>query len=95
MVQLDDILGMVDTVLSSPALSLPILERCKIFLLVTSSPPPVKKRSKPTPGGKPKQPVERVVGVVVAQPIKVALRVLREGESGTSPIDSGGGVMCE
>jgi hypothetical protein len=33
--------------------------------------------------------------VVVAQPIKVALRVLREGESGTSPIDSGGGVGFE
>ncbi|WOO78984.1 N-acetyltransferase ESCO2 [Vanrija pseudolonga] len=95
-VRVDDILATVDTVLSAPALPPAIRERCKLFLAVTASPAPVKqgaKRARPiAPPGKNR---ERVVGVVVAQPIKWAMRVLRDGEEGEGVVDSGGGVMCD
>ena len=38
--------------------------------------------------------MERIIGVVVSQPIETAMRVLKEGEEGNS-VDSGGGVLCE
>ena len=85
----------MDTVLSSPALEERMLERCKVFLFVTSSPPPNPKRQRPLPGAKSKTTVERVVSVVVAQPIKEALRVVKDAETGDGHVDSGGGVMCE
>lgn len=94
--RVDDILATVDTVLSAPPLPPAIRERCKLFLGVTASPAPVKqgaKRSRPiAPPGKNR---ERVIGVVVAQPIKWAMRVLRDGEEGQGVVDSGSGVMCE
>ena len=95
--QLDDILNTVDTVLSAPPLPEAILDQCNVFLFLTSSPPPTSaKRSRPIPGSKRKDDQERVVSVVVAQPIKVAMRVLRPGEdSDVSVVDSGGGVVCE
>ena len=83
---------MVDTVLSAPALPTPILDTCKIFLFVTSSPPPSGKRLKSASKISNR---ERIVSVVIAQPIKVAMRVLRGDEAGTGGIDSGGGVVCE
>lgn len=94
-VQLAEILSTVDTVLSSPALDPPMLERCRIFLYVTSSPPPTPKKARPLPGAKQRANVERVVSVVVAQPIKVAMRVLGDGEQSSGCIDSGSGIMCE
>jgi N-acetyltransferase len=82
----------VDTVLSSPPLPTVILDQCKIFLYLTSSPPPSRKRQR-IPNSK---SVERVVSVVVAQPINEAMRVLRPGETFDVPVvDSGGGVVCE
>jgi len=93
--QLAEILSTVDTVLSSPALDPPMLERCRIFLFVTSSPPPTSKKARPLPGGKQRPNVDRIVSVVVAQPIKVAMRVLRDGEPSTGCVDSGSGIMCE
>lgn len=88
---------MVDTVLSAPALPPSILKACKIFLLVTSSPPPLavgKRRKLLEARADNAKPRERIVGMVVSQPIKWAMRVLREDEKGNG-IDSGGGVMCE
>ncbi|KAL1410260.1 hypothetical protein Q8F55_004266 [Vanrija albida] len=94
--RVDDILATVDTVLSAPALPPAIRERCKLFLGVTASPAPVKQGAKRArPIGAPAKNRERVVGVVVAQPIRWAMRVLREGESGEGVVDSGGGVMCD
>ena len=92
---------MVDTVLSSPSLPPAILESCKIFLFVTADAPPNGKRQKVLAGDK--KSTERIVSVVVAQPIKVAMRVLRsndgrldEGQAERKGIvDSGGGVICE
>lgn len=94
LLQLEDILFMVDTVLDAPRLEDSMLERCKIFLLVTSSPPPTIKRSRLVPGSKPKV-IERIVGVVVAQPIKTAMRVVSVSDTSGRVVDSGGGVMCE
>jgi hypothetical protein len=89
--KLDDILRTIDTVLSSPPLPPAILEKCKIFLFTTTSPPPG--RLQPTKGA----PKERVVSVVVSQPIKWAMRVLTPNEkgSGGNVVDSGEGVLCE
>ncbi|WWC68775.1 uncharacterized protein I206_102710 [Kwoniella pini CBS 10737] len=80
--KLDEILSTVDRVLSSPPLPPTIIERCKIFLFVTSSPPlPSKlsnKRQKlDTSISKKVVQKERVIGVVVAQGIKWAMRVLK------------------
>jgi len=62
-----------------------------MFLFTTSSPPPG--RLKSTQKGPPK---ERVVSVVVAQPIKWAMRVLKPNEGkGGQVVDSGEGVLCE
>lgn len=89
--QLDDILRTIDTVLSSPPLPSAILDQCKIFLFTTTSPPPG--RLKGTQKGAPK---ERVVSVVVSQPIKWAMRVLKPNEGkGGQVVDSGEGVLCE
>lgn len=85
---------MVDTVLDAPRLEDDMLERCKIFLLVTASPPPVQKKPRLAPGPKQKT-MERVVGVVVAQPIKVAMRVTKGSDDQAQAVDSGGGVICE
>lgn len=88
---------MVDMVLSAPPLPAAILNACKIFLLVTSSPPPLaegKRRRLLEARADGAKPRDRVVGVVVSQPIKWAMRVLREDEEGNG-IDSGGGVMFE
>lgn len=81
-----EILETVDTVLSAPPLPPPIRARCKLVVAVASG----------SGGGK--KPDDRVVGVVVAQPIKTAMRVLsdtddKEGKPGL--VDSGGGVVCE
>lgn len=67
---------------------------------MTSSPAPARsggKRPRPLLGAKEKQPKERIVGVVVSQGIKIAMRVLREGEKGErgEVVDSGDGVLCE
>jgi hypothetical protein len=67
-----EILESVDTVLSAPALPDPILSRCKIFLLK-----PISKSSLSASTGK---PIERVVGCVVVQPIRTALKVLGDDE---------------
>ncbi len=76
-----DILESVDKVLSAPALPQAMLAKCKIYLLVTSFSPPNpssgNKRIKPSNTAC-KEPVNRVVGCVVAQPIKVAMRVVQE-----------------
>jgi len=89
--KLDDILNTIDTVLSSPPLPPVILDQCKIFLFTTTSPPPG--RLQPTRGA----PKERIVSVVVAQPIKWAMKVLSPQEKGEGGrvIDSGEGVLCE
>ncbi|KAK4689903.1 N-acetyltransferase, partial [Tremellales sp. Uapishka_1] len=91
--KMNDILCTVDTVLSSPPLPTPILDACKVFLLLTAAPPPCGKRRKVEKVST----KERIIGVVVAQPIKWAMRIIRSGEeaAGTSRIDSGGGVMCD
>ncbi|WVR03963.1 hypothetical protein IAU60_000962 [Kwoniella sp. DSM 27419] len=89
--KLDEILSTVDTVLSSPSLPAPILDRCKIFLFLTCSPPPQPSRVSTSSGGakrlrpdiegiKRALPKERVVSVVVAQGIKWAMRILPEGD---------------
>jgi N-acetyltransferase len=90
--QMEEILSMVDLVLSAPPLEGVMLERCKVFLFVTASPPPMR-RTRLLPGSKQRSSTERVVGVVVAQPIKIAMRVVRETDG--RAVDSGGGVMCE
>lgn len=87
-VQLDEILSLIDISLSSPALPREILDRCKVYLAITSSPPPappgqLKARPNPLSKGKGKgkdEGKERVVGAVVSQGIKWAMRVLDEGE---------------
>ncbi|WVQ62728.1 uncharacterized protein L199_000876 [Kwoniella botswanensis] len=81
--KLDEILTTVDRVLSSPPLPRAILERCKIFLFVTSSPPPASSTKRQKLDNSISRNVvqrERVVGVVVAQGIKWAMRVLKDGE---------------
>lgn len=78
------ILDTVDTVLSAPALPPAIRERCKLFLAISGD----SKKSE-------RKKEERVVGVVVSQPIKSALRVLSESEDASGMVDSGGGVVCE
>jgi len=91
-----DILATVDKVLSAPALPPAILTHCKLFLAVTASEPPALPNAKRRPGPKPKEGgAERVVAVVVSQPIKWAMRVLHEGEESGRAVDSGDGVMCE
>ena len=91
----------VDTVLSSPPLPPAILNQCKIFLFITASPAPSKRLK---PGfNTDKNPKERIVGVVVAQGIKWAMRVMtpeeqvRSGTEGVKKevVDSGDGVVCE
>jgi N-acetyltransferase len=104
-VQLNDILCMVDTVLSAPALPRTILDNCKVFLLVTASPPlPTtasgqRKRTRLSGVKGGATPRERIVGVVVAQRIRWAMRVLRDSDSeqreGLKIVDTGGGVICE
>ena len=91
--KLDDILKTIDTVLSSPPLPSAILDRCKVFLFTTTSPPPGRLK----PGQNKGAPKERVVSVVVSQPIKWAMKVLRSNENvkGGSIVDSGEGVLCE
>jgi N-acetyltransferase len=83
-------------VLSAPKLPEGIQDQTKIFLFITSSAPPTTstKRSKPSHTDPTK---ERIVGVVVAQGIKWAMRVLHPGETldGVQTVDSGGGVICE
>ncbi|KAK6907203.1 hypothetical protein I203_101193 [Kwoniella mangroviensis CBS 8507] len=81
--KLDEILSTVDRVLSSPPLPQAILERCKVFLFVTSSPPPASSTKRQKLDSSISIKVvqrERVVGVVVAQGIKWAMRVLKDGE---------------
>lgn len=94
-----DILRTVDTVLAAPALPPDILARCKVFLATTACEPPAVPGAKRRPGPKPKETgAERIVGVVVSQSIKWAMRVLREGEKGEKgdrAVDSGDGVFCE
>jgi hypothetical protein len=81
-----EILESVDTVLSAPALPDPILSRCKIFLFTTCSPPPqsaskrLKPISKSSLSASTGKPIERVVGCVVVQPIRTALKVLGDDE---------------
>ncbi|WWD16679.1 hypothetical protein CI109_101109 [Kwoniella shandongensis] len=104
--KLDEILSTVDLVLSSPPLPLAILDQCKIFLFVTSSPAP------PPSSSSAKRPrldmshakslsssasKERIVSVVVAQGIKTAMRVLRNGERVEGGVESGGfgSVTCD
>ena len=88
---------MVDTVLSSPTLPTPILDTCKVFFFVTLSDPPSSKRLKrvPAPSAKDRKPRERIVSVVVAQPIKVGMKVLCRGENVAGQVNSGDGVVCE
>ncbi|ORY25853.1 hypothetical protein BCR39DRAFT_589986 [Naematelia encephala] len=101
--KLSEILSTVDTVLSSPPLPSSILSTCKIFLFLTASPPPSSsaKRPRPLPRGladpkdSKRQAKERVVAVVVAQPIKWAMRVLKPAETIQQVVDSGGGVLCD
>ncbi|WVW79992.1 hypothetical protein I302_101965 [Kwoniella bestiolae CBS 10118] len=106
--KLEEILSTVDRVLSSPPLPPAILERCKIFLFVTSSPPPVstaKRQKLDNSISKKVVQKERVVGVIVAQGIKWAMRVLKDGELTASEgkeekkvvVESGGfgSVTCD
>lgn len=92
-VKLNDILKMVDTVLSSTPLPPPILSQCKVFLLITASPAP-SKRLKPGFNTE-RTPKERIVGVVVSQGIKWAMRVIKPEETKSEVVDSGDGVLCE
>ncbi|OXG46127.1 hypothetical protein J010_05855 [Cryptococcus neoformans] len=104
--KLVEILSTVDRVLSAPPLPPAILDRCKIFVFLTHSPPPPPSSSKrmkldPTDNklGKNKDK-ERVVSVVVAQGIKWAMKVLKEGEMETEKsktIETGGfgSVTCD
>ncbi|WVO20091.1 uncharacterized protein IAS62_001381 [Cryptococcus decagattii] len=101
-----EILSTVDRVLSAPPLPPAILNRCKVFVFLTHSPPPPPSSSKrvkldPTDNklGKDKDK-ERVVSVVVAQGIKWAMKVLKEGEmekEKSTTIESGGfgSVTCD
>ncbi|WRT65554.1 uncharacterized protein IL334_002499 [Kwoniella shivajii] len=98
--KLDEVLPTVDRVLSSPPLPQPILESCKIFLFLTSSPPPppsntTKRLKLDLAISKKAVQRERVVGVVVAQGIKWAMKVLKDGEQPDSIIELGntGGKM--
>ncbi|WVQ73755.1 hypothetical protein IAR50_003335 [Cryptococcus sp. DSM 104548] len=105
--KMNEILSTVDLVLSAPALPPSILAQCKIFLFLTSSPPPpppeaTAKRQKldPTLSKANKDGKERVISVVVAQGIKWAMRVLRDGEGveGKEKVVETGGfgsVSCE
>lgn len=85
----DDVHSTVDGVLSASPLTPRMREACKLVLAVSSCPPPNAKRGTKADGR------ERIVGVVVAQPIKTAMRVLRTGEDVDNKVDSGGGVVCE
>ena len=75
---------MIDISLSSPPLPAAILERCKLYLAITSSPPPTRAASRNlTPSerslqfkNKAEAGKERVVGAVLSQGIKWAMRVL-------------------
>ncbi|ODO06180.1 hypothetical protein L198_01412 [Cryptococcus wingfieldii CBS 7118] len=103
--KINEILSTVDLVLSAPALPPPILAQCKIFLFLTSSPPPppsesTAKRQKldPTLRQANKDGRERVISVVVAQGIKWAMRVLKDGEGVDKKVVETGGfgsVSCE
>lgn len=87
----DEVYATVDNVLSASPLTAGMREQCKLVLGVTSSLPPMSSsRRKVKEDGK-----ERIVGVVVAQPIKHAMRVLNMGEEVAGKVDSGGGVVCE
>jgi N-acetyltransferase len=85
----DDVHSTVDGVLSASPLTPKMREACKLVLAVSSCPPPNAKRGAKADGR------ERIVGVVVAQPIKTAMRVLRTGEDVDNKVDSGGGVVCD
>ncbi|WWC87706.1 uncharacterized protein L201_002598 [Kwoniella dendrophila CBS 6074] len=84
--KLEEILSTVDRVLSSPPLPPPILDRCKVFLFITSSSPPApkdntsKRQKLDTSISKKVVQRDRVVGVVVAQGIKWAMKVLKDSE---------------
>ncbi|KAK8861414.1 hypothetical protein IAR55_002233 [Kwoniella newhampshirensis] len=105
--KLDEILCTVDLVLSSPPLPPAILDQCKIFVFLTSSPAPPPSSST---AKRPRLDVsslkvsssssvgkERIVSVVVAQGIKFAMRVLSDGESVAGGVESGGfgSVTCD
>jgi N-acetyltransferase len=61
------------------------LDQCKIFLFITSSPAP-SKRLQPNSAAEKRNPKERIVGVVVAQGIKWAMRVLPNDQAHESGI---------
>lgn len=85
----DEVHATVDGVLSASPLTAGMREHCKLILAVTSSSPPnAKRRTK-------EDARERIIGVVVAQPIKHAMRVLNHDEDVAGKVDSGGGVVCE
>ncbi|KAL7419611.1 hypothetical protein Q5752_005523 [Cryptotrichosporon argae] len=92
-VKVTDILQTVDTVLSSPPLPPAIRAHCKVFLVTTSAPPPAKTAKRQRPSGA--KDTDRVVAVVVAQPIKWAMRVLPADERIEGAVDSGDGVFCD
>ena len=107
-----EILESVNTVLSSPALPQSMLSKCKIYLFVTSSSPPIlptNKRPKSSLQTKKTKSVDRVVGCVVAQPIKVGMKVVQNPGDGNVSVkdcvivdhgsqgdgtDGQGGVIC-
>jgi N-acetyltransferase len=100
--QLDDILKTVDTVLSSPPLPSAIMAQCKIFLFTTSSPAPSRRLQPRTTSDR--TPKERVVAIVVSQPIKWAMKLIGNTKAKVSDqtqlppgetVDSGDGVLCE
>ncbi|GMK56659.1 hypothetical protein CspeluHIS016_0304990 [Cutaneotrichosporon spelunceum] len=84
----DDVYSTVDGVLSASPLTPKMREACKLVLAITSSLPLNVKAAKVD--GR-----ERIVGVVVAQPIKTAMRVLGNDEDTEDKVDSGGGVVCD
>ncbi|CAK9783366.1 hypothetical protein CC85DRAFT_90012 [Cutaneotrichosporon oleaginosum] len=84
----EDVHSTVDGVLSASPLTPKMRDACKLVLATTTSPPPNAKRGV-------KVDRERIVGVVVAQPIETAMRVLHSGEDVKDSVDSGGGVVCD
>lgn len=87
----DEVYATVDAVLSASPLTPRMREHCKLILAITSCAPPKGKTKRWTK----EDARERIVGVVVAQPIKHAMRVLGGDEDIDGKVESGGGVMCE
>lgn len=85
----DEVHATVDGVLSASPLTPGMRKHCKLILAITSSAPPKGNRWTKEDAR------ERIVGVVVAQPIKHAMRVLVGDEDVDGKVESGGGVMCE